>query len=134
MIIDEIDYVLIDMQTNIEVYDSVKKGGKFKKSKKMPAIIGLTATNYSELNPDEQMFLTGSHHIFNFQYSTRPMSFTEVTLRRTVDEFLGMMSTNYERYALLIYMHERQINYFEERVNVYRSKYTAIHKDINDLT
>ena len=61
------------------------------------------------------------------------MSFTDVTLRRTVDEFLGMMSTNYERYALFIYIHERQINYFEERVNVYRSKYTAIHKDIEDL-
>ena len=66
VIIDEIDYVLIDMQTNIDVYDSVKKGGKFKKSKKMPTIIGLTATDFNELNPDEQMFLTGSHH--NFKY------------------------------------------------------------------
>ena len=66
MIIDEIDYVLIDMQTNIEVYDSVKKDGKYKKSKKTPTIIGLTATKFEELNPDEKMFLTGSHHTFNF--------------------------------------------------------------------
>ena len=66
MIIDEIDYVLIDMQTNFEVYNSVKRDGKYKQSKKMPTIIGLTATSFNELNPDEQMFLTGSHHNFMF--------------------------------------------------------------------
>ena len=135
VIIDEIDYVLIDMQTNIDVYDSVKKGGKFKKSKKMPTIIGLTATDFNELNPDEQMFLTGSHHNFRFQSSTIPMSFTDLTLRRTVDEFLAMMETDYKRYALLIYMNEHQIKYFTERMNVYRSKFTAIiHQDVEDLT
>ena len=66
VIIDEIDYVLIDMQTNFEVYNAVKRDGKYKQSKKMPTIIGLTATSFNELNPDEQMFLTGSHHTFNF--------------------------------------------------------------------
>ena len=119
VIIDEIDYVLIDMQTNFEVYNAVKRDGKYKQSKKMPTIIGLTATSFNELNPDEQMFLTGSHHAFNFQSSTIPMSFTDVALRRTVDEYLVMMeSGDYSRYSLLVYIAEDKINYFRDRMMV----------------
>jgi len=89
-IIDEVDHVLIDMQCNIDVFDaSSKKDGRYKQSLKTPIIIGLTATRLEELDWDEKLFLT-RHHSFNYFCSTIPMSFSNVTLFRSVDEFVMM--------------------------------------------
>ena len=97
MIIDEADYVLID-----RMYRILPVTAKSADWKQIP-VIGLTATSYSELTPDESVWLSTDlgYTIYDSKIREELDSNFARTLSITLQDFFG---AQFDQYARLLYV------------------------------